>query len=67
MLESDDVQEEGSWTLTETGALGDRVQDTEWRFIERVEEKTSEILRFQGSSRADVALSTAWVAMRAVS
>jgi hypothetical protein len=54
MLESDDVQEEGSWTLTETGALGDRGQDTEWRFIPRDEESPREILRFEGSSQADV-------------
>jgi hypothetical protein len=54
MLESDDVHKEGGWTLTETGALGDRSQDTEWRFVPWDEESPREMLRFEGASQADV-------------
>lgn len=53
MLESDDVQE-GNWTITETGALGDRTQETEWRFVSRSEEDAREILRFEGSTKKGV-------------
>lgn len=55
MLESDDLQQEGSWTLTETGALGDRTHETEWRFVGGSEKSEREVLRFEGSATADAA------------
>lgn len=54
MLESDDLQEDGSWTLTEAGVLGDRTHETEWRFVKRSEETGQEVLHFEGSAKADI-------------
>lgn len=54
LLESDELtQQEGSWMITETGALGDRTDETEWRFIERTERDGRERLKFDGQSSAD--------------
>jgi hypothetical protein len=54
MLESDELlQQEGSWLLTETGALGERTDITEWRFLGRSEQDARERLRFDGPSKAD--------------
>ena len=50
MLESEDLREEGLWALTETGSLGDRAGETEWRFVARAEENAREILRFEGGA-----------------
>jgi len=36
MLDDDEVREEGAWTLSESGMLGEKFQmTTSWRFLER--------------------------------
>ncbi|HZS53842.1 MAG TPA: AAA domain-containing protein [Bryobacteraceae bacterium] len=51
MIDADEVREEGAWTLSEPGTLGDRSQTTtSWRFVGREEIEHLECLRFEGPS-----------------
>jgi serine/threonine protein kinase len=54
LLDSEEIRDEGAWTLSEAGSLGDRTQDTEWGFVQRTEENAREILRFEGQVRSQV-------------
>lgn len=49
MLENDDLPDDGGWALSESGSLGDRSLDTEWRFVESGEEEASQFLDFEGA------------------
>ena len=51
MLDADDVREEGAWTLSEPGMLGERSPTTtSWRFVSRDEIEGLECLKFEGPS-----------------
>ena len=54
LLESEDIANEGAWLLSETGFLGDRGDDTEWRFLKQEESFTREVLLFEGQAPAHV-------------
>ncbi len=56
MLEADDVRGDGDtgWILATTGALGEREKDSEWRFVERVEEHGRDVLRFEGPEETEL-------------
>lgn len=52
MLDADEVREEGAWTLSEPGMLGERSPTTSsWRFVESEEIENLECLKFEGTSR----------------
>lgn len=46
--------EETSWALSEAGILGDRTNDTEWRFTELTTDEGREALWFSGSAAQQV-------------
>jgi AAA domain len=51
MLDADEVREEGAWTLSEPGMLGERSSTTtNWRFLGRDEIDNRECLKFEGTS-----------------
>jgi hypothetical protein len=53
MLDGDELREEGAWTLSEPGMLGERSPTTtSWRFVTREEVESLEYLRFEGISSA---------------
>ena len=53
MLDGDELREEGAWTLSEPGMLGERSPTTtSWRFVTREEVESLECLRFEGISSA---------------
>src|SRR5262249_19206674 len=56
MLEADDVRGDGDtgWILVTSGALGVREKDSEWRFVERVEEHARDVLRFEGPEETEL-------------
>jgi hypothetical protein len=53
MLEADDVRGDDGWALSESGSLGDR-NETEWRFVDKTEEQSREVLRFEGPVQSRV-------------
>ena len=48
MLENDELPDDKGWALSESGSLGDRNRDTEWRYLKSSLEGASQILRFEG-------------------
>lgn len=54
MLEADEVSGDTGWVMSPTGALGDREKDSEWRFVERVEEHGRDVLRFEGPEQTQL-------------
>jgi superfamily I DNA and/or RNA helicase len=51
MLDADEDREEGAWTLSEPGMLGERAPtNTNWRFVGRDEVDHLECLKFEGTS-----------------
>lgn len=51
LLDADEVREEGAWTLSEPGALGEKSQaKTSWRFAGDDEIDNIECFKFEGSS-----------------
>lgn len=51
MLDGDEVREEGAWTLSEPGMLGERSPTTtSWRFVGTEEHDDVECLKFEGTS-----------------
>jgi hypothetical protein len=51
LLEGDELREEGAWTLSEPGTLGERSgTTTSWRFVGKEEIDGLECLRFEGSA-----------------
>lgn len=48
MLENDDLPDDDGWMLSESGALGERNRDSEWRYAESSEDGTSQVLKFEG-------------------
>lgn len=53
MLDGDELREEGAWTLSEPGMLGERSPTTtNWRFVGREELVGLEGLRFEGPAAA---------------
>jgi AAA domain-containing protein len=53
LLEGDELREEGAWTLSEPGMLGERsATTTSWRFVGKEEIEGLECLRFEGTAPA---------------
>jgi hypothetical protein len=50
LLESEELRNEGTWTLSATGFLGERGEETDWRFVKQEESFTREVLLFEGTS-----------------
>jgi hypothetical protein len=49
MLESDDLPSDEGWALSESGSLGDRNIDTEWRFMDTGGGDAPQFLNFEGA------------------
>ena len=53
MLNVDELREEGAWTLSEPGMLGERsATTTSWRFLDWEESEHGECLKFEGPAPA---------------
>jgi AAA domain len=51
MLDADEVREEGAWTLSEPGTLGEKSQaTTTWRFVSSDEIDNIECFKFEGTA-----------------
>jgi AAA domain len=53
MLEADDLRGDDGRVLSESGSLGDR-NETEWRFVDKIEQESGGVLRFEGPVQSRV-------------
>lgn len=54
LIDAEELKEAGLWSLSESGALGERTNDTEWRFDRITTEDGRETLWFEGSAPQQV-------------
>lgn len=54
LLESEELRNEGSWTLSATGFLGERADETDWRFVKQEESFAREVLLFEGAAPTQI-------------
>jgi hypothetical protein len=54
LLNAEGLSEAGSWSLSDTGALGERANDTEWRFDKLTSENGQETFWFEGPAPQQV-------------
>ncbi|MGX9948459.1 AAA domain-containing protein (plasmid) [Bradyrhizobium denitrificans] len=54
LLDAEGLSEAGSWSLSDSGALGERVNETEWRFDRITSENGQETFWFEGSTPQQV-------------
>ena len=54
LLDAEGLDEAGSWSLSDSGALGERANDTEWRFDRITSESGQETFWFEGSAPQQV-------------
>ncbi len=49
MLEGDELPDDEGWALSESGSLGERNRETEWRYVKSSQDGASQILQFEGA------------------
>jgi len=54
LLNAEGLSEAASWSLSETGTLGERINDTEWRFEKTTFDNGQETFWFEGSAPQQV-------------
>ncbi|MGY4198913.1 DEAD/DEAH box helicase [Bradyrhizobium sp. USDA 4520] len=54
LLDADGLNEAGSWSLSDSGALGERTNDTEWRYDTVTSENGQQTFWFEGSAPQQV-------------
>jgi hypothetical protein len=54
LLDAEGLNEAGSWSLSDSGALGERANDTEWRFDRITSENGQQTFWFEGSAPQQV-------------